>query len=467
MLTYTLQSSSKTPLYVQLYESIKVDIIQGVLKKGEKLPSKRAAAKNLGVSLITVESAYGNLQSEGYIYSVPKKGFFVSEISFLPPTAPEKAKNNTPHLPERKKYCYDFTSNGVVAENFPFSVWVKLMRETFHRSQHALMQPSPVGGVPELKEAISAHLKQFRNMRVAPEQIVIGAGTEYLYSLIIQLLGTDKIYAVQNPGYLKPVKIYQNAGVKCVFIHEDHAGISTEELLKNHADIAHISPSHHFPSGTVMSAARRHELLKLAGEADNRYIIEDDYDSEFRLSGRPLPSLQALDNNDKVIYVNTFTKCLSPTIRISYMVLPKKLCEEFYRKLGFYSCTVSNFEQYTLASFISGGYFEKHINRMRNYYRKIRNTLLEEIAASALACISEVSEEEAGLHFLLKVNTEHSDAFLKERAAQRGVHISFLSEYYLKDTQAAPPHILVMNYSALEKEKIPAAVKALADILIN
>lgn len=467
MFTYTFENDKKSSLYMQLYDFIKADILSGKLRRGDKLPSKRAAAKHLGVSVITTENAYAALQSEGYIYSLPKKGYYVSEISKLYHPAAVEQVRREPIIPEKKKYLYDFSSNGILADNFPFSVWAHLMRETFHHAKEDLISPSPSGGIAALQEALCTHLKQFRGIDAAPLQIIIGAGTEYLYSLLIQLLGGQACYALQNPGYPKIAKIYKSVGVKNVFVSEDDNGISIRRLNQSGADIAHISPSHSFPSGKVMSISRRHELLNWANEEQKRYIIEDDYDSEFRLAGKPLPALQSLDKNEKVIYVNTFTKSLSPTIRISYMVLPRHLAELFYRRLGFYACTVSNFEQYTLAEFMLQGYFEKHINRMRNYYKKIRNLLLQEIKNSPLAQCSEVAEEKAGLHFLLKLKTDMPDALLKKKAAAAGIHISFLSEYYRADSTEVPAHVIVMNYSALKKENIPAAVKALEKVLIK
>ncbi|MBR0415083.1 MAG: PLP-dependent aminotransferase family protein [Clostridia bacterium] len=464
MFTYILDANKG--LCRDLYDCIKRDILAGNLSAGQKLPSKRAAAKNLGVSVMTVENAYAALQSEGYLYSLPKKGFYVSDISVLAPPAAAAVPAAPVALPAKPAYRYDFAAGGIIAENFPFSIWAKLMRATFRRAEENLLLPPPAGGVRALQEAICSHLQQFRNMRVQPEQVVIGAGTEYLYSLIVQFLGRDKVYAVQNPGYPKIAKIYESNGARCVAVAEDSAGISTAGLLAAGADVAHVSPAHHFPSGTVMSAQRRHELLNLAAK-EGRYIIEDDYDSEFRLAGKPLPTLQSLDSAGKVIYVNTFTKSLSPTIRISYMVLPASMVPRFYKALGFYACTVAAAEQYTLAAFIAEGYFEKHINRMRNYYKKIRNSLLSEIARSPLAGIAAVAEEEAGLHFLLKLDTKQDDAALKKKAAKAGIHISFLSEYYLPGSTQIPQHTLVVNYAALPQEDIPAAVKALSKVILD
>ena len=466
MFTYSFESKETKSLYLQLYAFIKADILGGRLQAGERLPSKRAAAKNLGVSVITVENAYAALQSEGYVYSLPKKGYYVSEIAALFPAAakPLPAVQEAPRETD-PAYRYSFAANGIIPENFPFSIWARLMRETLNTARAEVSAAPPSGGLTILKEAICAHVKQFRGMEVTPAQVIIGAGTEYLYSLIIQLLGGEKTYAVPNPGYAKLARIYESVGVKCAYVSEDAQGMDIASLAHSGAHIAHVSPAHHFPSGTVMSISRRHELLNWAAQSAERYIIEDDYDSEFRLSGRPLPALQSLDSAGKVIYVNPFTKSLSPTIRISYMVLPRALTGRFYERLGFYSSTVSSFEQYTLAQFIRRGYFEKHINRMRNYYRKIRNCLLEAIQSSALAALARVSEEEAGLHFLLHLRTDAADADLKQQAALAGTEIRFLSEYYRHASPAIPAHILVVNYSTLRMEDIPAAVKALEKVI--
>ncbi len=469
MLTYSLDNIGSESLYLYLYRCIKNDIQDGTLSSGEQLPSKRSFARHLGISNITVENTYALLQSEGYIYSIPKTGFFVSDLSMLPekPNSNMHGRflsNNMPVPPgvQEKKFFADFASNYAAPESFPFSVWAKLMRETISIKQNELVQNPPCGGVMELRLAICEHLRQFRGMEISPEQVIIGAGTEYLYNLLVNLLGREKIYAVETPGYRKISKIYQINGACCKFIDMDSCGIRIDKLLSLKADIAHISPSHHYPSGIVMPASRRYELLSWAAENKNRYIIEDDYDSEFRFAAKPMPTLQSIDQTEKVIYINTFTKSLASTIRISYMVLPRNLLRRFFSKFSFFSGTVSNFEQYTLAKFIHEGYFEKHINRMRNYYRSIRDRLLNEIAASSLAAHSTITEETAGLHFILELDTRLPDKILVQKAAENGIHISCLSEYY-HTTLGAPKHTIVMNYSGISKDKIPEAIKRLAD----
>lgn len=483
MLTYSFTDIRSDSLYMHLYKCIKNDILDGVLPPGEKLPSKRSFAKNLGVSNITVENAYAQLQAEGYIYSVPKKGFYVTELQIVKDkmenvdskrSIKEDDKDNMDEL--NNLYEIDLVSNMIHPDNFPFSIWAKLMREVISERRDALMQKSPGAGILELRNAISMHLKQFRNMEVEPEQIIIGAGTEYLYSLIIKLLGYDKIYAVENPGYKKVAKIYISNNVKCEYIPIDNSGIVIEELENHHADVAHISPSHHYPTGIVTPVSRRYEILGWASREKERYIIEDDYDSEFRLLGKPVPTLQSIDVMERVIYMNTFTKSLAPTIRISYMVLPKSLLEKFYEKLSFYSCTVSNFEQYTLAAFINGGWFEKHINRMRNYYRNVRNELLKEIKQSELAKITCISEEEAGLHFLLKIQTDISDEEFIHICKKNKINVSCLSQYYIEDnykTDIKPDlcnnedkhHIIIMNYSGIKLENVRKTVELIWDCL--
>ena len=368
MLTYELKKAPGMPLYESLYRSIRADILSGRLAPGQKLPSKRTLCANLKVSKITVEGAYNQLLSEGYIRSEEKVGYFVEEVERPDPT-PVAAVREA----DCGDDCVDLTGNGPA--RFPFSVWSKLQREVMLDLGEQLLLDMPNQGIPQLRQAIAAHLGEFRGMQVEPENILIGAGTDFLYNLLVQLLGRDKCYAVEEPGYSKIRRIYAAAGAECVSAHMDKQGVIPDGLQK--AQVLHLSPSHHFPTGLVTPLARRLELLAWAKERDDRWIIEDDYDSEFRFAAHPLPTMQSLDTGGKVIYMNTFSKTLAPSIRISYMVLPPVLMESFRQTLGFYSCTVPSFEQYTLERFLSRGFFEKHINRMRKFYKGRRNRMLE------------------------------------------------------------------------------------------
>lgn len=469
MLTYSFENREHRSLYEHLYKQIKNDILQGNLSSNERLPSKRALAEHLNISTITVENAYNQLVAEGYLYAKPKSGFFVSEILPSEHLHHNCERNIPEQAPVQKKaeYFADFVSNSTDKQSFPFPIWAKLMRKTMSEHLDKLMINSPSVGIWELRREIARYLLQFRGMNVSPEQIVIGAGTEYLYSIIIQLLGRQKIYAVENPGYQKIAKIYGANDVSCIHIPMDKNGIALQPLEQSNAQVLHISPSHHFPTGIVTPIGRRYELLSWASKSNSRYIIEDDYDSEFRFIGKPIPSLQSIDTMDKVIYVNTFSKSLSSTIRISYMVLPKKLMNKYNEELNFYSCTVPNFEQYTLASFLSEGHFEKHLNRMKNYYRSQRNLIMDCIKKHPKYDCVKIAEENSGLHFLLHVDTTLSDQELVDNALKNSIHISCLSQYFLDRKNASLPHTILINYSGISSEKIPQAVELLFNSLWN
>lgn len=456
MLTYIFDKSG-IPIYEQIYKYIKNDITSGILKPDEKLPSKRSFANNNGISTITIQNAYDQLVSEGYIYTIPKKGYYVANIDGMISIPKESTLSLDIKMPKvSDKYPIDLSGNKVNSDMFPFSVWTKLLRETISSRSQELMEVPPTGGILELRMAISDHLKSFRGMLIDPNQIIIGAGTEYLYGLLIQLLGNQKIYCIENPGYKKLVQIYGRYNIHCTYAEMDDNGITVDGLRNCGADIAHISPTHHFPTGITMPASRRYEILAWANEENGRYIIEDDYDSEFRTNGRPIPTMQSIDACEKVIYMNTFSKSLTPTIRISYMILPVHLVNRFYEQLSFYSCTVSNFEQYTLAAFINNGYFEKHINRMRLYYIRQRKQIINYIEESNLNDYCRIIENESGLHFLIKLDTELSDTEVIKRLNKKGIQIRALSQYFLTEN-IEKEHYFIINYSNIDINKIPEA----------
>ena len=447
MLTYELKKAPGIPLYEALYLCIREDILSGVLQPGEKLPSKRALAANLEVSKITVEGAYDQLLAEGYIRSREKVGYVVEQVE----RAERKPAISAYPQKNRTDACdIDLTAHG--SPGFPSSVWSRLQRQVMADLGDKLLLPLPNQGAWELRCAIAQHLAGFRGMHVRPENILIGAGTDFLYNLLIQLLGRDKTYAVEEPGYGKIRKIYAAGGVACVSANMDRSGVVPEGLRA--ADVLHCSPSHHFPSGLVTPVSRRMELLNWAGS--DKWIIEDDYDSEFRFDAHPMPAMQSLDHKGRVIYMNTFSKSLAPSIRISYMILPPALMEQFRRNLGFYSCTVPSFEQYTLARFLSRGHCEKHINRMRKFYRNRRNLVVSLLETCAFSRKLTILEQDAGLHFLLKVDTLLPDRELTGRLEEAGIRIRSLSEYY--HDSGEDRHCLVVNYSGLKEEKLQAAL---------
>ena len=456
MLTYELKKSPGVPLYEALYRCIRADILAGILLPGQKLPSKRALAQNLEVSKITVEGAYNQLLSEGYIRAQEKVGYFVESI---PLSIPRRADNVPAVITEAERPLLDLTGSGT--EKFPFSVWSRLQREVMLDYGEKLLLPLPNQGIAELRQAIAAHLYAFRSMHVDPENILIGAGTDFLYNLLIQLLGREKTYAVEDPGYGKIHKIYAAGGVRCISVPMDHEGVLPAAL--EDAKVLHLSPAHHFPTGLVTSVPRRQELLKWAQRCDG-YIIEDDYDSEFRFDAHPKPTMQSLDRSGRVIYMNTFSKSLAPSIRISYMVLPPELMAVFRKNLGFYSCTVSSFEQYTLARFLDRGYFEKHINRMRKYYKNRRNQVLSALSRRAFSEKLTIREEDAGLHFLLKVDTPMEDEELVRFCEKNGVRLRALSSYYHLPIPEEDQRCLVINYAGVNQQDLENVLAAWSNI---
>lgn len=483
MLSYNLEQE-KGPIYKNLYNFIKKDILTGNLTANQKLPSKRTFAKNLGVSTISIENAYDQLISEGFIYTLPKKGYFVSELPYLntqnlsqpaadfPPQfqSHESQSQSTQtqiHLPEQEPgITFDFSSNRIQNSSFPFSVWTKVMRAAISQNQKDLLQSSPCGGIPQLRTAIAQHLHSFRGMNINPDQIIVGAGTEYLYSLLIKLLGTDKTYCLENPGYLKLKQIYQSNNANCTFASLDSKGLRVDQLQASGAQIAHISPTHHFPTGITMPISRRYELLAWANQNPSNFIIEDDYDSEFRLNGKPIPTLQSLDTTGKVIYMNTFSKSLSSTIRISYMILPPSLANLFYTKLNFYSCTVSTFEQHTLAAFISQGHFEKHINRMRLHYGKQRTQVIKLLRQTFTPDQCTILENDSGLHFILQFNTALTDQDLQQKLLTHKIKISSVSDFQMAPL-TTKNHQFLLNYSNLDLQSFQTALPILRKIVFG
>ncbi|MGI5963641.1 MAG: PLP-dependent aminotransferase family protein [Lawsonibacter sp.] len=463
MLTYDLSRRGRLSRYDYLYRCIKDDILTGRIKAGERLPSKRILAQHLETAVVTVENAYGQLIAEGYVSAKEKRGYYVNQMEKRKEPDHEVGKKQT-IVSEQVKWQFDLKGEGSGAEGFPFSVWAKLMRQVLTEEGERLLQALPHSGVMELRRAIARHVYQFRGIAAQPEQIVVGAGTEYLYNLLVQLLGRDQIYGIEDPGYSKAVKIYQLNGASCVSIPVDEKGAQPDAVEQSDVQVLHISPNHQFPTGTVMPIARRQRLLNWAKDEPRRYIIEDDYDSEFRFTGLPIPTMQSIDTGGRVIYINTFSRSLAPSLRISYMILPEGLLTLYQSRLGFYSCTVPAIEQYTLARFLEEGRFEAHINRMRGSYRSRRDTVLTALRNSSLAGKYRVVGENAGLHFLVVLDTGKSDDELVELAKRRGIRLAFLSQYQIQPG-AASAHVLVVNYPGIDLPQWEQALEELAILL--
>lgn len=361
MLTYPMDQRGERTKTDYLCLCIKNDIIGGKLKRGERLPSKRALAEHLGISVLTVENAYAQLMAEGYLVSKPRSGFFVSSAAEHLGGGAVSARHRIPALPA-------LAQSG--ENDFRFSSLSRIMRRVITEYGERLMEKPEHFGCMELRCALSEHLRRYRGMDAPPERIVVGSGAEYLYVLIAQLFGAETVFGIEYPSYEKIERVYRSFGLTCELLAMDRDGIASSALHGTRAKVLHVTPYHSFPTGISTSAQKRAEYLAWA-KANCGYIIEDDFDSEFSLQRKPLETIYSMDTTSSVIYMNTFTKTLAPSMRMGYMVLPERLLAAYEQRLGFYSCTVPAFDQYVLSEFIAQGYFERHLNRMR---RKLRNT---------------------------------------------------------------------------------------------
>ena len=462
MLTYPMEERGSLPLYEYLCRRIRADILSGALPAGTRLPSKRALAEHLRVSVVTVEGAYSQLEAEGYLQAQPKRGFFVSAVEQAPPPAVRSVL-----MPETTTVSWrlDLARNQVDTARFPVSTWARLTRQVLSEAPEALLSPVPHQGLAALRQAIADDLRDFKGMAVSPELIVIGAGAEYLYLLLAQLLGRDTVFAVEDPGYPKIRQVYGKCGAVCRPVPLDGQGIPPEALTAAGATVVHLSPAHHYPTGLVTPIGRRQALLRWAEQTDG-VIIEDDYDSEFRFTGRPIPTLQSIDPAGRVVYMNTFSQTISPSMRVGFMVLPPRLLDRYRRELDFYSCTVPALDQHVLARFLDRGHYEQHLARMRKEYRTRRDAVLAAFRSSSFRDRIAISEQGAGLHFLLRLDTTEPDDALRDRAAARGVRLGFLSEYAAIPSPAYA-HTLVVNYAGLSPSALPDAMAALAEVFAS
>lgn len=458
ILTINLNSNSNIPLYIHLYKFIKHEIQMGNMKSNSKLPSKRKLSHYLAISQNTVEAAYEQLMTEGYIISFPRKGYFVSDLQGILEVNIEKEAVNE-KLKKKKIYQYEFYSSRVDVESFPYSIWRKINKEILGEENKELLQIGHSQGDRNLREAINNYLRFSRGVNAKIDNIIIGAGTEYLIQIIINILGRNKRFSVEEPGYYKIKKILKINGVNPIPISIDNQGVNVDRLRESNSEVIHITPSHQFPTGIIMPINRRIQILNWANESKGRYIIEDDYDSEFRFEGKPIPALQSLDNKGKVIYLGTFSKCFSPSERIAYMVLPDELMKIYRKDFSFLACTVSRSSQQALVRFIEEGYFERHLNKMRNIYRKKREFLVTLI--KKYLNNTEIIGTNSGLHLLLKVNNGMNEEELIKSAEEKGVMVLGLSKSYLNNIEESKT--VFLGYANLKYNEIEEAIKLLKE----
>ena len=461
MLSMIFQNSSKTPLYEQLYRRIRDEIELGNLLKGERLPSKRALAKHLQISVSTVQNAYAQLLAEGYLRSEEKRGYFVcvDPLTFIKRTANSKATVPV-ESPTTKPFLqvaarYDLRTNAVDLEHFPYSVWSRLLRETMREAPTDLLNSVHPQGDPGLRIEIAKYLRIFRDINIHPDQIIVGAGIEYIIGLITELLA-KAVFAFEDPGYPKIRKILENRHNPAFPVSVNEGGIDVGEFIRTKATAIFVTPSNQFPTGAVMPVQCRRQLVEWAEQEGDNYIIEDDFNSEFHYVLRPIPALYSLSTGQKVIYINSFAQTLAPSLRIAYSVLPDALLRRYQTALMFYSCTVSQFEQLTLKRFLQGAYYERHLNRMRTVYKSRQNAFIESLKPLEDTII--IDGQKAGLHLRIKV-PKASEQELVQAALDKGVRVYPFSDYF-----AAPPpetHTVVAGYAGYSPDGLKQAAELL------
>lgn len=453
-----IDKSSSTPLYEQLYRVMKESIIHGNLAVGSKLPSKRKLAELLAISQTTIEVAYTQLVAEGFITAIARSGYYieqVDELSYVDETRKEIEQIEA----VKPSFSIDFNSGHIDIDAFPFNQWRKYAKSLLDdKSRNLLLLGHPQGDL-ELRQQIASYLYSSRGVRCTPQQVVIGSGTEQLLPLLIRLLGKEAIYAIENPGYPITHHIFANNDREILAISVDEDGMKVSDLEHLPATVAYVTPSHQFPTGAILSASRRVQLLNWAASQEGRYIIEDDYDSEFRYVGKPIPSLQGMDHSERVIYISTFSKSLMPSLRIAYLVLPMHLLDAYQQTFPYYSSTVPRLDQHVLSQFMRDGHFSKHLNRMRKLYRKKLEKLTRVLSAYEPTVL--ISGEQAGMHIVLTIDTKLTDHQLVDLAKQSDIRVYALSEYHrITESFSLKPQVL-LGFGGFGEEEIEICVKAL------
>lgn len=465
-ITLNLKMNRDNPLYEQIYEHLKEEIRNGNIPCGTKLPSTRILCEHLDVSRSTVQMAYDQLLSEGYIESRPCKGYYAAEVEGLyrvelEPTGDIVAENVD------GDYQYDFSPRGIDLNSFPFNQWRKITKNVLVDDNKELFAHGNAQGELSLRQTISKYLYQSRGVVARPENIVVGAGNEYLLLLLDQILEKMRMscnrklsYAMESPTYRQTYRILTGLGEQVVPVSQDSQGMEVASLEKSGANVAYIMPSHQYPLGIVMPMKRRMEILKWAEKDDFRYIIEDDYDSEFRYRGKPIPALCGFDKEQKVIYIGTFSKSIAPAIRMSYLVLPDALTKVYREQLSFYSCTVSRIDQMVVKEFMESGAYEKHLNKMRALYKSRHEVLME-----SLGDISDkflVSGENAGIHILLTSKEKWTEQELIAKAKKNGVRVYPLSDNEIMEN-ARERYTVIVGYANMEEEEIREGIRHLKE----
>ncbi|MCR4442680.1 MAG: PLP-dependent aminotransferase family protein [Peptococcaceae bacterium] len=455
-----LDKKAKTPVYLQLYNHIKKEITAGRMETGLKMASIRELSAYLNISKNTVETAYQQLCAEGYLVSEPKAGYFVNRIENIADLHASTASNEQAAVAcaGNNLARYDFSSDYLDEESFNFSLWKRFIGKAMKDPQRYLSYGSHLGE-PELRREIAKYLRHSRGVICSAEQVAIGAGVQSLLHVLCEVLKPRyETIAFEDPGFKKAQYIFKDHNFRIIPIRLENDGIDVNALAACGAKLVHVSPSHQFPTGSIMPVNKRVQLLKWA-QASEGMIIEDDYDSELRYFGRPIPSLQGLNNGANVIYMGTFSKIFLPSLRISYMVLPERLLSNYLEKAARYNQTSSTIEQIALSLFMKDGLMEKHLRRLRKIYAK-KNQLLTESFGKIMKDKVVIRGQGTGLHLLLEIKSALTVEKIVELAEKAGVRVIPISSYSIEKTASKFPQVL-LSYGGIPKEDIVPAVRLL------
>ncbi len=459
-----IDKESKIPIYQQIYEFIKKEIQKEQLKPGDKLPSSRALSRYLSVSRSTTELAYDQLVSEGYIEAMPCKGYYISQLEgiyFPESSLPKQQDEKQVFEEDKKKYRYDFALNEIAKESFPYSVWQKLSKQVLAEADEEFFQLGNPCGEDGIRQAVAEYLYRSRGVKCKKEQIIIGAGNDYLLMLLGTILGVGQTVAMESATYISAYYDFHHIGYEVQAVRQDEQGLDISDLEEKSAKIVYVMPSHQFPMGMIMPLKRRMALLNWAEKSEERYIIEDDYDSEFRYKGQPIPSLQGFDRNGSVIYMGTFSKSVAPSIRVSYMVLPERLMQRYLREKHLFSVTVSKIDQEILELFLNEGYYEKHLNRMRKTYKSKHDLIVKHLKEMQKICV--FHGENAGVHFVLEFINGLTEQEAIDKAKDVGIQVYGVSEYCIELNRKKENKVL-LGYAGMEEKEIEEAMKLLKEI---
>ena len=459
-----LEKDSKQPVYIQIYQYIKEEILAKRFLENEKLPSVRQLSQHLGLSRTTIENAYQQLLAEGYIYSKPQKGYYVSSLDILPV---KSEKEFYPYMPENKEeetFEYDFKHEFIEEQNFDFNLWKKHIYHVLQYEQKKLLTYGSVQGEEDLRYQIQKYIHRTRGVVTDPSRIVIGAGVQPLLNLLATLLKKIEIsnLGMEDPGFNRAKNIFLENQFSVQPIAVEEGKMDIQSLQNLGLRLCYVSPSHQFPTGSVMKIEQRSKLIKWAKKS-NGYIIEDDYNSELRYEGKPIPAMQSLDHDDRVIYLGSFSTILIPSLRISFMVLPLEIIKQFHKYKMNYAQTVSKIEQLALAHMMESKDFEKHIRKIRINYAKKNESVLH-IVSQYMSEQVDIINRSSGLQILLKVKASIPEDIIIENAKKEGILLSGLGEYTISQKNVKDT-VLMLSFRGISLSKFELGIIKLQRIM--